>query len=627
MDLWMTYSVDYYDWIFYGEYLVGGISPDVLSLTPRFYRLIQDAFGTYLIIDLIAAANLKTPFLAAPAISATMLLWCSTAVYCLIKKTFSLKTWLSLALTLGAVSGSLFNYIGLIGMFGHLVAMTAYLVALEQTMPDFGSVWPQAQLKRRLFIPVFIIFLSYQAGYVMYSGLIVLAGILLAFLSHKNLRVIKRAAKAVFTGAKPIIIITFISGLLMPQVFSHIFSRSLEVAAQTLGWKLPFFSPWLFSGIPYYSPEALDPTFPSELDLSPLAYLPLVALVIGLLIIVVRLPQKRPAVHNPNPEPTETAAILSLTGIFLISVASYLLLYVFGDHSYKVWKFAAYTVLPLSFVPTALFISALTRFPCQNRQYLPTAAVIIAAIFIGKNFLAMLPLNDVASKYFDIVSVEGFIADLKSIRNNTPFEKIILFDFDNPVLGLISAIIYGNNLTYKAYFTSYMYFMYGKIDNFNIISENLIIITNKNFENIINSSKYTNNLYHINQYDYGFIKALGYVSLKNGTLSFNWQTGALPIHATFLVPENKIGRNLNFKVSLDLQYEISAACQKGRLGVVNSQGEIIWSEHNIDRLSTPIPADLIGQKIIRTVFEVRPIQKESALLKACQLKIKSIILD
>jgi hypothetical protein len=385
MGLWISYSVDFCTWIFLGEYLVGGINPEVLDLTPLFYRLVQDAFGTYAVIDFIAAANLKTPFLASSCAVVTMLLLCGTAVCCLLKKSFNLKPWLSLVLTLGLVSGSLFNCIGLVGMFGHLAAMTAYLAAaLERIIPSDNPEWPFGQLKRRLFIPAFFIFLAYQAGYAMYSGLIILAGMLLAFLSHKNPPFIKRTVKATFEGVKQVILITTaISAILMPSVFSHIFSSSLEVVAQTSGWHMPFFSPWLFSGFPYYSPKALIPACYDQLTLSPLLYLPLAAAVIGLLISVVR-PNKKRLVEQARKTTAQNRAILSLAVIFLNSLAAYLFLNNIFGHIYKVWKFAAYTILPLSFLPTTLFISALARIAGQKKQHLPTVAVMIAVLITGK---------------------------------------------------------------------------------------------------------------------------------------------------------------------------------------------------------------------------------------------------
>jgi hypothetical protein len=185
MDLWIPNSTDYYTWIFCSEYLVGGINPTVMELSHNIFPIFQDAFGTYIILAFVSVANLLTPLSAASTLTVTFLTWCATSVYCLIKKSFGLKPTLALALTLVLVSGSLFNYLGIQGMFGHLIAMLAFLTALGELLTP-STPWPTEKLIRKLFFPLFLIFLAYQSGYIIYCSFIALTSIILSFLYLKN---------------------------------------------------------------------------------------------------------------------------------------------------------------------------------------------------------------------------------------------------------------------------------------------------------------------------------------------------------------------------------------------------------------------------------------------------------
>ncbi|MDR1298573.1 MAG: hypothetical protein LBO05_14710, partial [Deltaproteobacteria bacterium] len=73
LDLWMNNGGDFYSWITFADYLVGGLNPDIFPYDHKLVFNTMDAFGTSLFIDYVAAANNLSPVLAAPSCVLTIL--------------------------------------------------------------------------------------------------------------------------------------------------------------------------------------------------------------------------------------------------------------------------------------------------------------------------------------------------------------------------------------------------------------------------------------------------------------------------------------------------------------------------------------------------------------------------
>jgi hypothetical protein len=631
LDILMTYSIDYYSWIFGGEYLIGGISPNVLDLSPaNFVTLINnlDAFGTYVIIDYLAMANLKTPFLASSAIGLDMTVWAAAAIYCLLTKSFRFKPWLTFILTLGVAAGSLFNYVAIIGMFGHMTAMTAFLISLEQLCPQPPWDWPQAELKRRLFIPIFLIFISYQAGYILYCSLLSFFAALLFFYHHKNQPFFLRTVKSAILGVWPIALATVASGLLAPGIFGHFVRRSYEVAASASGWFLPFFSPWHFSGLPYYSAEAFQPgAFPIRpYDLLP--YVPLaIAPLICLALCAKRALKGPPAplalagVGQSRPSRAGFEAISALTTTFFVSLCSYLALSLFINHSYKIWKFAAYSLLPLSFIPIALIFKVLTTFWTRKYPIIVVLIVIWTTIYV--KFLSMPSVREFPDKYFKMASGREVSQVLQRIQADFPKSAIILIDFENHNLKWYSSFIFGTKYFIKVIFLSELVFINYDLLNFNLLNSKTFIISDSKYNKIFKSQvgELTAGLVYV--YNYRQILEHGLASFRSGRFNFKWQVDKYPIYAAFLPPMNKRGQELKLSVDLARLGQAEPGCQKARLGFLD-RGEIIWAEKEIDELSVDVPGKLTSQG---TLFAYLTVPRNSENGTVCNFKINHFTLE
>jgi hypothetical protein len=622
IEVYFNYNYDYFSWIFVAEYLTGGINPKILDLNPFFFQSINDAFGTYTIISAIATANLKTPLLGAPIIGLTLLVWTAEAMYCLLQKSFGFKPWLTLILTLGVALSSLFNYIAIIGMFGHMVFLLTFLICFELLCHDSNLNTNGTSLYRRLFFPLFLLFISYQAGYILLICFISLFGALLFFFQCDNRSLFPKLAYSAIMGFWPVTLITIFCSLFAPGIFLHLSQRALEVAAQTAGWGLPFFSPWHFSGLPYYSQKAFQPIISQVFWRDVSVYIPLIILIsIFLFLILIQNKSKRPIISDTNIKPvSRTGVITALSLTYLTALVVFLAFSLYYGTYYKIWKFAAYAVLPLSFIPTALFFKALERL-CPNISSILITIPVIIVIIIFK-FFSMPNFIEIPHKYFTMILGSTFINSEQLIKTNLPKSSLLFIDFDFYDELWVSSIILNSQKFYKINYLHSLPFLNSNIINFNTFNKNSFIISSFKYNNLIKST--SNNIDSGSIYIYGYDTILnqGMAYFSNGLSPYDWEVSNYPIHASFLIPRAKRGQEL--KLRIDISAPNTPICQpKARLGIFHKD-KIIWEEKELDQLWAIVPAELT---IAGTLYAHLILPQPSEIDASCLYKINSFTLD
>jgi hypothetical protein len=622
LEFYFSYNYDYFSWIFATEYLTGGINTKTLDLNPFFFYIINDAFGTYTILGAIATANLKTPFLASPILGLTLLVWTAEALYCLLRTTFGLKSWLTVVLTLGVASGSLFNYVAIIGMFGHMIFLITFLICLEQLSLNYNFNIQNTSLKRRLFFPFFLLFISYQAVYIILISFIAFFMALLIFLQRQNQRLLFRLAYSTIIGFWTVALITIVCTLLAPGIFFHLSQRVLEVAAQTAGWGLPFFSPWHFSGLPYYSQNAFQPIVAQVFWRDILAYIPLYIITLAFLLFIWYKNINKIYEHNylTNKSLSKFYTIASITITYLVALGTFIVLCLKFDTSYKTWKFATYVVLPLSFVPTALLFKVLENL---SHKITPTIVIIVFLItFIGYNFYNMPSLIEIPAKYLSMTSATPKINAIQNIQSKLPKSSTIFIDFNFYHESSILPFIFNSSKFSKIIFlNSFPYFQFNNID-FDIINKNTFILSDTNDYNIIKSVPNAIESRVSAVYDYNSILNKGLVFFSHGPFPYHWEVDLYPVHASFLIPLAQRGKEL--KLSINISAPTAPTCRKkARLGIYHKDG-IIWEEKDIDQLWMQIPADL---SITGSFYTHLILPQPSNNKNICLYKINSFVLE
>ncbi|MDR0548871.1 MAG: hypothetical protein LBI10_05605 [Deltaproteobacteria bacterium] len=613
----MGYSFDYYTWIYLSDLLTGGNVNDAIGANILLNRLVYDAFGTYIIINFVATAHFNLPLDAAASISVTFLVWGAAAIYALIRQVFGLNFWLSALLTLGVAFGGLYNYVSICGMFGHQLALVAFLVALTQFFPAFGEDWPTSQVARRVFFPLFFLLLSYQAGYQLFAIIIVFAGFLLAYFNLTRQKFISKVIKSIGYGLRPVLYATIVSAILAPGSFAYMIRRIFEVAAQTAGWGLPFFSPWHFSGIPYYSPNAF--LVPAKLlpadGLTLATYLPLIGLTAALAFMVYFTTARANQPLQPaNDKSLKAGPILTLTIVYLLSLAGYLGLSFFFGHFYQIWKFPVYVILPLSFVPLGLFFLALKRLAVKKLTKLPALAAFLLVSVLGLKFAAMPALTDWPFKYYSITSANSFINALKSIKSTIPKNFTVIIDFKSYARKFIAALMFTKDQFKNINLIFYSFYFLGDAFFYNLINNNTIIVSDSKFDHIYNLHNTKFQWGDLYIYDYDKINNNGYIAFKSGSFNFDWTIDLLPLHAAIKLPKDKIGQELNISVTLKPKDNAppNSNNRAARLGILLSSGETIWSDwanskgNEGPRPKIAVPAELTAKGSLWVIVELSP---------------------
>jgi hypothetical protein len=608
MEIWMNNGGDFYSWLFVSDYLMSGLSRESFEALPMLERYSYDAFGTYMILDLISVSRGQGLLAAAPSCAVTFLAWIASAALALLKRGFGLgtKTAFLLALSLGMVP--LLNYVAMTGMFGQLTAMVLTLTALAELAPAEGRDKEKSSLAKRLFFPLFSLFLSYQAGYPLFAAIIISIGFLSVFLHTKGTFL----PRAIFSAKKnvlPVLAATAASFVLMPGVAYHLANRLEEVYLQKAGWSLNFFSPWQFSGLPVFSPHAFVPEpEPGKNFWAVFFYLPLLAVVIFLLILQIKIFTKKDIKNNSNFKldniiQKRNNFIISTTIAFLLSLIIYLIIYILFGHIYKIWKWATYSALPLSFVPLALSALVLERLKKYSKMLKKLSYfIILTLIFIlGFKFISMPSLPTIPPTYFEVYSAEPFLDQLRRVKDLAPSGTTVVVDMNDESRMFLPAFIFKETDKFKVKYIYGMYYFFSHQDYFSLIDQNSIVISDIEYKNIFRAENKNFSPTTLFLYTYDHLNAKGYATIKTRNSYFDWRTESNYIFSKIKIPETLVGKDLRFEVRLTPKEPERDDCQIVRLGLRDEIGEIAWSVHKQSQISIDLPPEASAGGLLQTV--------------------------
>jgi hypothetical protein len=254
MDVWLFGSTDYLSWSMCADYWLGLADPVALNLSYNVELMTWDSIGSHMLLAMWALASGKTALFAISGFMIAMVIWVGLSIQSLMKRFFDLGFLSRLVISLSAIGGIFFNYLIFKGAVGHLVSITAYLLALKEILSWRGQ--PNKKEVSRFFIPIFSIFLAYQGAFVAFVFFLGLSAIVSYFCHQEVIKPWPRRAWAAFSGGlKPILVTVLVSFIMSPFLTWHLYIRSYQTAFSVSGWKISFLSPWLLSGLPVYKPD------------------------------------------------------------------------------------------------------------------------------------------------------------------------------------------------------------------------------------------------------------------------------------------------------------------------------------------------------------------------------------
>jgi hypothetical protein len=614
LELWLFSNQDCYFWPLLADYWLGLVDPAVIPVTPRFLLLLFENFGTHMLFGLAAVADGQSATHSLPVFLLVLVVWCGLGVRSMARLVFGLRSLAALAVTLGVVGGTFFTYLYFSGTSPQLVAMVAFLAAMEAIFDGALGGGFDRRAWARVLIPVSFILVAYQGGFVCFVAILGLARGFLRIFALDGPGWLGRLWRGILATWAAILGLAASSAVLYPWLGSRMFGHTSSVAQQTSGWNLPFLGGGYLSGLPIFPGGDFRYMEPA----SAARHLALLAIVTALALLAARAlarpsaPEGVPAGGEPSRgapnrgAPSRGAPILALTATFVVVSLMYVGAYLVKGDFYQLWKFASYVVLPLSFVPTALALALLARLGRGLGRALVAAGALGLLAFWA---VSVSPPDEIPEKTFGVQSSRLYFQVLRNIFTNAPPETEFIFYFhEESAKFFVADFLKGQN-NIKFNLTNENYIFKG-LENYRLNiknNDNFLLISDIKFDNtflskkqpIISGTLYINDPVGINKS--GYNKYFGIDIMSKWKITNGWFT----VEAT--LPEVALDQPTRILIRLSQREGDPGTCAPASTFAFHTGGPPVWSPPEASlELEGVIPPELVGQRTIRASVIVGP---------------------
>ncbi|MDR1396037.1 MAG: hypothetical protein LBK52_07710, partial [Deltaproteobacteria bacterium] len=326
-----------------------------------------------------------------------------------------------------------------------------------------------------------------------------------------------------------------------------------------------------------------------------------------------------PADQKDSPAPAEEAgglqpaAAASLTAVFIFSLLVYLGAFLAFGHVYKVWKLAAYTALPLSFLPLTLVFALLVKHLGRRPRLIRGIALTLAAAFLVQ--FASVKAADIPGQYFGMVSARSLVRTLRQISSDISRGSTVIVSMDSWSRNLIASIIFANNQSFKAKFTRTLFHIQPAPIDYNLLTQKTYILSDVDYKDIIRGrfESYISGRFFV--YNFSRLQIQGYLALPGNELqedrfkrysAFNWKLGPSPVYGNMIIPRDKIGRDLTFQAEFNGPPQLPENCRRLRLGWFREGRELIWQSGQGPHFKAAVPAQDSRKGLMKFILEFDP---------------------
>jgi len=346
------------------------------------YSIFEDDYaGTYLSIALTSVLiNLKSPALVImPIFAGTIISWIGMTLLELSAYIFSLRKVAAMIVALCVISGSFFHFITYNYFSGQLIATFVFLILLHTALILYKNnekspleialkLFPLTALLLSVYIRAFFVFIS------------IISIFILTTILFNRLSTISKKIYEVKKFLSSVILSILFSFLSYPIMAKYIYPATVCASQSNLcsatffaNWPLPLLNVFYLFSLPIPFPLSADSPLLSHI------YLSLFSIFLGALIMFTLI--KKTSFDQKSSKPG-TECIYTSGIAFTITLLLYLCAYAIKGNIYQVWKFAAYTILPLSFIPISILLMWLLKI-LSNTQRLIVAALTIFFLIIA----------------------------------------------------------------------------------------------------------------------------------------------------------------------------------------------------------------------------------------------------
>jgi hypothetical protein len=493
---------------------------------------------------------------------------------------------LVLIIALGLVGGNFYNFLSFSGYYGHLYALICFIIGLS-TILSLGANNKLKQKVLSLFFPILFLFTGYQAPFVIFFSLLVFVSFLqgLFIKSFEKQLFFVRLKYIIKDNILPLIIPLAIALIILPQLTYQAIKRMIQAATQ-IGMKPEgLIDPFIFSGASFVN-ESL---YLSNSVATPLSYLFFLLPIIFLAIIIFFNKDQNviPATVNIN--------LKCITILFIICITLYLISFnIFGD-TYQVFKFAGYSVLPISFIPIVLVFLSL-RFILNQKKSIFNITSIISIVLIF-----LVPIIQITRPYYPEIRHNKFFSPLPLIyelSNKLTDDKDksrIIFDFTNEGKNLTAAIL-TENFNGKIDFLQGVYFLPSLSDFLSAFDENAVIYTDKLYTDLYGGDAVIDNeRFFLNRYDYSDLLRIGAVSY-DGIYPFTHDVTKDTVKLKILVPFSLRSNSIELNISFSLISGNDQLCNRSIAKISDNNDE--YQNFDIKSIKLNVAENLAAEGIL-----------------------------
>jgi hypothetical protein len=543
MEPWLSSNYDYYSWNFHADYWRGIVDPSQFGIhdTTIFNIYALNPFGSFIFMGLFSSAKGTISLMTTPYFMVSILSWIAVSIYSLIRSIFKLSGIVAFLLSLALIGGNFFNFISFLGLFGHIISLLGFLSCL---IVIFNKTEDQKPKERFLtiFFPILFLYVCYPSAFVVFMGLIIFASFLLEIFSNykNNISLPSLFLKFLKQSFLLIIISIALSFLLVPLTPSLIIERIISAATQAEGYRLNLIEPAFFSGFPLYNDNLVS----FSTDASYTSYL--IYFLFIILLTTIACSKKNPYITIDN-----RAKIIASSILLMACVMVYLGYYKAKGNIYQVWKFASYSILPLSFIASSLFVTLIFRLVRgKPLAYYVGCAISCLILFTPQISAINSPFYGALGKNTEGKSISPLLLMLsKAYQYDHDKQKIIL-DMVPLELNLAAALL-SIRTNKQIYLHEPVYFLPGSPNYFKVLDENAVILTNKIVTGLYNSFVTMPQQFTMFRYDYNDLNRLGAVAYSVMLSGFKGKSNFATtntVHVKLLLPHLIRDKDVKFQV-------------------------------------------------------------------------------
>jgi hypothetical protein len=392
-----------------GKFNFGNIIPNGLTIWNS--NLAPDSFGTYITIG-FTKVLLKPHSLAfetLPIFMGAITSWTGLIITDLVLLLFPLRKIYAVIVASLVLFGGFFHYIEYNFFASEILETFIFLCILYHNLNIYlkNKKLSLLSVSIQTFPLIALLLVVYQSGFFVFFCFVLLYITIISFNKLKTKKENFSQMKRIFLSLLLALVLSFFC---YPRIAIYFFHQTLAVANVTGGWQLP-----LLNAIQLLS-------LPSPFSFQKMSSLSQTHTLFSAASLTITLAVMFYLIHTLLGRKISSRYIQTIFNssiAFTVGLLLYFFAYLVKGEAYQVWKFSAYVIMPISFIPISVLVIWLKHFSTQTIEWWAFIFSIVCIIISSYTSSGISDLNILKS--FETVSPqlkesETVILDLPPYR-------------------------------------------------------------------------------------------------------------------------------------------------------------------------------------------------------------------